>query len=92
MPALDVRAALAAVESGAIDAGIVYRTDVARSERARIAFEVPAGEGPAISYALAAIAGRPRLELARRAVAWLAGPEAAAVYRRHGFAVRAEAP
>lgn len=92
VPALDVRAALAAVESGAIDAGIVYRTDAARSERVRIAFEVPAGEGPAISYALAAIAGRPRLELARRVVAWLAGPDAAAVYERHGFVLRSEAP
>jgi molybdate transport system substrate-binding protein len=92
VPALDVRAALAAVESGAIDAGIVYRTDAARSTRVRIAFEVPADEGPAISYALAAIAGRPRLELARRVVAWLAGPEAASVFERHGFVVRAGAP
>lgn len=92
VPALDVRAALAAVESGAIDAGIVYRTDAARSSRARIAFEVPAGEGPEISYALAAIAGRPHLDLARRVVAWLAGSEAASVFERHGFVVRPGAP
>jgi molybdate transport system substrate-binding protein len=92
VPALDVRAALAAVESGAIDAGVVYRTDAARSERVRIAFEVPADEGPEISYALAAIAGRPRLELARRVVDWISGPEAAPVFERHGFVVRAGAP
>jgi len=92
VPALDVRAALAAVESGAIDAGIVYRTDAARSERVRIAFEVPVDEGPAISYALAAVAGRPRLGLARRVVDWLTGPEAAPVFERHGFVVRTGAP
>ena len=89
VPALDVRAALAAVESGAIDAGIVYRTDAAAARRVRVVFEVPEGEGPAISYALAALRDRPHLELARAVVAWLCGPEAAAVFERHGFGLRA---
>ncbi len=88
VPALDVRAALAAVESGACEAGIVYRTDAAISRRVRIAYEVPEGEGPAISYALAAIAGRPGLARARAAVDWLSGPEAAAVFERFGFVAR----
>ena len=90
MPALDVRAALAAVESGAIEAGIVYRTDAASARRVRVAFEVPAEEGPPISCALAALADRPHLARAREVVAWLCGPEAAAVYARHGFGLRAE--
>ncbi len=90
VPALDVRAALAAVESGAIEAGIVYRTDAASARRVRVAFEVPAEEGPPISYALAALADRPHLARAREVVAWLCGPEAAAVYARHGFGLRAE--
>lgn len=88
VPALDVRAALAAVESGAIEAGIVYRTDAADARRARVAFEVPVEEGPTIAYALAALAGRPHLERAREVVAWLCGPEAAAVFARHGFGLR----
>lgn len=88
VPALDVRAALAAVESGAIEAGIVYRTDAAGARRARVAFEVPVEEGPTIAYALAALAGRPHLERAREVVAWLCGPEAAAVFARHGFGLR----
>ena len=46
VPTLDVRAALAAVESGNVDAGIVYRTDAAISKRVRVALEVPAGRGP----------------------------------------------
>jgi molybdate transport system substrate-binding protein len=87
VPGLDVRAALAAVEAGAADAGIVYRTDAAISRRVRVAHEVPAGEGPRVTYSLAALAGRPHLTAARAAVAWLCGPEAAAVFTRHGFVV-----
>jgi molybdate transport system substrate-binding protein len=92
IPALDVRAALAAVESGAVDAGIVYRTDAAISKRVRVAHEVPAEEGPKISYALAALAGRPHLTVARAAVEWISGPEAAAVFERHGFVVLPHRP
>lgn len=92
IPALDVRAALAAVESGAADAGIVYRTDAAVSKRVRVALEVPESEGPPITYVLAALRDRPHLELARAAVAWLCGPEAVAVFERLGFVARGGAP
>jgi molybdate transport system substrate-binding protein len=92
IPALDVRAALAAVGSGAVDAGVVYRTDAAISARVRVAYEVPDGEGPRIAYALAAMRDRPHLELARRAVAWLCGPAAGAAFARRGFLVRSGPP
>jgi molybdate transport system substrate-binding protein len=92
IPALDVRAALAAVAAGAADAGIVYRTDAAISQRVRVALEVPESEGPPITYALAALRDRPHLEVARAAVAWLCGPEAARVFERLGFVVRGGAP
>jgi molybdate transport system substrate-binding protein len=85
VPTLDVRAALAAVEGAHADAGVVYRTDAAVSKRVRVAFEVPAAEGPRIVYALAPLAkAKPATaELMRT----LASPEARAVYRRYGFAV-----
>lgn len=92
VPALDVRAALAAVESGAVDAGVVYSTDAAISRRVRVAYTVPESEGPEISYALAALGERPHLELARAVVAWLAGPQAAPVFERFGFVPRAASP
>lgn len=92
VPALDVRAALAVVESGAAEAGIVYRTDAAISGHVRVLYEVPAGEGPRISYAVAALGDRPRVAAARGLVAWLAGPEAAATFERFGFIVQARVP
>jgi molybdate transport system substrate-binding protein len=87
VPSIDVRAALAAVESGAADVAIVYRTDAGVAKRARILYEVPDAQGPRISYAVAALGGRADLDLARRVVAWLAGPEAAATFERFGFIV-----
>src|SRR5713101_8651997 len=36
LPGLDVRAALAAVEAGGAEAGVVYRTDAAMSKRVRV--------------------------------------------------------
>jgi molybdate transport system substrate-binding protein len=87
VPTENVRAALAAVESGNADAGIVFRTDARISKRVRIAWEVPRAEGPAISYPFAVLAGSERKEAARRFLAWLQSPPALAVFRKHGFLI-----
>lgn len=92
VPLPDVRAALAAVESGAAEVGIVYRTDAAISRKVKVLFEVPAAEGPRISYAVAALGGRPNIDAARQFVAWFAGPDAVAAFERSGFIVLAQAP
>jgi molybdate transport system substrate-binding protein len=92
VPAIDVRAALATVESGAVEAGVVYRTDAALSPRVRIAFDVPAAEGPPISYALAALRSDRPARAARAVAAWLAGSGPAPDYRKFGFLVVREAP
>ena len=88
IPTLNVRAALAAVESGNVDAGIVYRTDAALSRRVRVAFTVPPESGPRIVYVVAPLAATRKTsarDLARR----LAGAEARAVFERYGFRVLA---
>ncbi len=87
VPALDVRAALAAVESGGADLAVVYKTDAALSRGVRVLYEVPESEGPRISYVVAALLERPRLDLARRVVAWLSGAEATAGFARSGFII-----
>jgi molybdate transport system substrate-binding protein len=53
VPTLDARAALAAVEAGLAEAGIVYATDAATSARVRVAFEVPRDKAPEIAYVAA---------------------------------------
>jgi molybdate transport system substrate-binding protein len=88
VPTENVRATLAAVESGNVDAGIVYRTDAAISKRVRIAFEIPAAMGPAISYPFALVMGAPRETEARRFLAYLGSPAARAVFVRYGFLVK----
>lgn len=88
VPTENVRATLAAVESGNVDAGIVYRTDALVSRGARIAFEIPPAPGNAISYPFALVRGAPREAAARRFLAHLGSPAARAVFTRYGFLVR----
>ncbi len=92
VPGVDVRAALSAVESGVVEAGIVYATDAAISKKVRVLFEVPASEAPAISYPLAILRNRPRKSLAAKVEDCLTGPEAREVYQSRGFIVRPASP
>jgi molybdate transport system substrate-binding protein len=85
VPAGTVRLALAAVENGAADAAIVYRTDVVTARRARLAFEVPADDGPPIVYGAAAIRGGGNPAGARRWLEFVQSAEAARVFERLGF-------
>jgi molybdate transport system substrate-binding protein len=87
LPGVDARAALAAVESGGAQAGIVYRTDAARSTRVRVLHAVPLDEGPPITYPLAALAGRAHEDLARAFLAHLRSPAARAAFESSGFTV-----
>ena len=84
VPTFDVRATLAAVESGGVEAGIVYRTDSAISNKVRVVLVVT--NGPAITYSVARIASS-KFSAARRFVDCVAGEEGRAVFERRGFAV-----
>lgn len=85
VPAENVRAALAVVESGNAQAGIVYQTDAAISPKVKIALAVPAAEGPAITYPVAAISESPHAAAANKFLASLAGRESGAVFTKRGF-------
>ena len=90
-PAGSVRAALRAVESGAVDAGIVYRTDALTSSGVAVAFEVPRADGPAIVYPAALAADTPNPDSARRFLAYLRGDVAARLFEDAGFVLLAPA-
>ena len=83
IPTLDVRAALAAVESGSADAAIVYETD-AVSSGVRVVLRIPPGETPGIVYP-ASVLARSTSAAARRFLDHLQSPEARAVFTRLGF-------
>jgi molybdate transport system substrate-binding protein len=85
VPTEDVRASLAAVESGNVEVGIVYKTDALISKRVKVAFEVPRAEGLKIAYPFAVAAATKQPEAARRLLAFLGSPRAALVFRRYGF-------
>ncbi|MCP3139488.1 molybdate ABC transporter substrate-binding protein [Pyxidicoccus xibeiensis] len=87
VPALDVRAALSAVESGRVDAGVVYATDAAQSKRVRVAFVVPEADAPRIVYPVAALAKGKSPEAGRAFVRFLQSDVARKTFERHGFGV-----
>ena len=88
VPTENVRAALAAVASGNVDAGIVYKTDAAISKRAKIAYEVPPAEGPDISYPMALVKDSKQPEAAKKFLDYLSSEEAGQVFTRYGFLLR----
>jgi len=85
IPTENVRACLAAVESGNADAGIVYVTDARISKKVKIAYAISVADGPRISYPVAEVKGSKQAEAARRFIAFLAAPEARAVFAKYGF-------
>lgn len=88
IPTENVRGALAAVEAGNADAAIVYKTDALISKRVRVACEVPAGEGPRISYPFAVTMNSESPHAARRFLTYLTSKPALDVFRRYGFVIR----
>jgi molybdate transport system substrate-binding protein len=83
----NVRAVLAAVESGNVTAGLVYRTDARLSRKVVVAGEIPAADAPAIRYPVALLAEAPQPDAARKFLDYLGSGEAAAVFREFGFEV-----
>jgi molybdate transport system substrate-binding protein len=91
VPTDNVRAALAAVESGNVEAGRVYKTDAGISKKVKIAYEVPLAEGPNISYPMAALKESRQPDAAKRFLKHLDSDEAARVFKKFGFLVRPSA-
>ena len=88
VPTDNVRAALAAVESGNVEAGMVYQTDAAISKQVKVAYAVPAADGPDITYPIAVMKDAKDPAAARRFLEFLDSDAAATVFKKFGFLVR----
>jgi len=83
---MDVRAALRLVARGEAPLGIVYASDAGAFGGVRVMAALgPSGHDP-IRYPIALVAGRGN-PAAQRFLDFLATPEMAALFRRHGFAL-----
>ena len=85
VPVSNVRAALAAVENGSADAGLVYETDAVSAGTSHTALVVSGPSAPRIVYPAAIVTSSRNRAAAERFLAFLRGSEAAAIFRKYGF-------
>lgn len=88
VPTENIRAALAAVESGDVDAGFVYKTDADISKKVKIAFSVPIEKGPPIRYPAAIIKGAKNNGAAEGFLHYLESENARKLFEQYGFIVK----
>ncbi|HEY7557930.1 MAG TPA: molybdate ABC transporter substrate-binding protein [Candidatus Binatia bacterium] len=87
VPVQDVRATLASVESGNVEAGFVYKTDAAVSKKVKIVYEVPIDKGPKIIYPVAIVKESKRKDAARDFLHYVQSPAARETFKKFGFVV-----
>ena len=87
VPVQDVRATLASVESGNVEAGFVYKTDAAVSKKVKIVYEVPIDKGPRITYPVAIVKDSKRKDAARDFMSYVQSPAAKDAFKKYGFVV-----
>ena len=80
----NARALLTKIESGDLDAGMVYVTDVAASESVA-GVEIPEGANVTAAYPIAATTGGANTEGAAAFVAFVLSAEGQTILARHGF-------
>lgn len=82
----NVRAALALIERGEVQGGIVYLSDATNNPRVKIAHRFSAKSHRPIRYPAAILAGRRSPEV-NQFFSHLRSPSALAIFKRHGFDV-----
>jgi molybdate transport system substrate-binding protein len=87
VPVQDVRATLASVESGNVEAGFVYKTDAALSKKVKIVYEVPIDKGPKITYPVAVVKESKHKDATRDFMNYLSSPAVKTSFKKFGFVV-----
>jgi len=88
IPCESVRAALAAVETGNVDAGMVYKTDALHSKTVVADYEVPVSDGPAIAYPVALIRESRNATAAKKFLDYLSSTASVKIFDQNGFVVK----
>jgi molybdate transport system substrate-binding protein len=83
----DVRQVLGYVESGNVDAGIVYSTDAAITDKVKIAADAPEEVNSKIVYPVTIIKGSENVAAAEAYISFLFSNEAEVVFEKYGFSV-----
>lgn len=88
VPMENVRGALAAVESGNVEAGVVYKTDAGISKKVKVVYEVPSADAPVISYPLALVKDAQQPVATKKFLNYLDSTEAGDIFKKFGFTLR----
>ncbi len=83
--AKDVRTVLTYVETGNVDAGIVYKTDAASSKKVKVIATAPEGTHAPIVYPAAILTGVRQQAAATDFLAYLSSPEGSNLFEKYGF-------
>jgi molybdate transport system substrate-binding protein len=81
----DVRQVLAYVDSGNVDAGLVYRTDASLARSASLVASAPQGSYSRIVYPMAEIKSTKNRAVTERFMAFLRSSQAARIFSGYGF-------
>lgn len=84
----NVRQVLSWVETGEVDAGVVYATDAAVSKGNKVICNAPEGSHKPVIYPMAIIKSTKQLDAAKAFSAYLAGADGKKVFEKYGFAVK----
>jgi molybdate transport system substrate-binding protein len=87
VPVQDVRATLASVESGNVEAGFVYKTDAATSKKVKVVYEVPIDKGPKITYPVAIVKESKKKAAAQDFMNFTLSPVGKGAFKKYGFVV-----
>lgn len=83
--AKDVRTVLTYVETGNVEAGIVYKTDAISSSKVKITAAAPAGSHQPILYPAAVLSGSKQSKAAEDFLTYLSTPECKVIFEKYGF-------
>ncbi len=81
----NVRQVLTYVESGNVDAGIVYKTDALTSTQVTISFTIPASYSEPIIYPIAIVKDSKHIQLAQNFISYVLGKDGQKVLQAQGF-------